>query len=76
MNVEILRPFPGPGGRTFETGEVVDASNWLHTQKLITQGMIRKAKKPVADADTRGVARSESQQGLTSAGKKKKLVGR
>ena len=42
MNTHIVtRPFEGPGGRQFEAGEAVDASEWAHTAKLVDQRRLR-----------------------------------
>lgn len=42
MNTHIVtRPFEGPAGRQFQVGEAVDASDWLHTAKLVSQNRLR-----------------------------------
>lgn len=42
MNTHIvIRPFEGAGGRQYQAGEAVDASEWAHTAKLVDQRRLR-----------------------------------
>ena len=40
----VLRPFPGPGGKSFEIGERVDTSGWRNDQALLDQRYLAPAK--------------------------------
>lgn len=42
MNTHIVtRSFEGSNGKQFKAGEAVDASDWLHTAKLVEQRRLR-----------------------------------
>lgn len=45
----VIRPFNGPGGRTFNRGEIIDASGFRLRRQLVEQ----KFLAPVIDAPTR-----------------------
>lgn len=51
MYVEVLKPFPGPGGRPLAKGEVCDATAWTLRDKLIAQRFVRETLPPATPDD-------------------------
>lgn len=45
----ITRPFEGPAGRQFKSGEAVDASEWRNTTLLVEQRRMR----PITTAEAK-----------------------
>ncbi len=39
--VVVVRPFPGPEGKIFQIGEVVNTSGWRNVEALVEQRYIR-----------------------------------
>ena len=52
---QVLRAFPGPGGKRLEPGEHVDVTGWRNATHLIGQGrLIAVAAVPAQKEEARG----------------------
>jgi hypothetical protein len=47
----VTRPFEGSGGRQYQTGELVDASTWKHTERLVPRHLRPLGQSPTPDAE-------------------------
>ncbi len=42
----VVRPFPGPGGKSLPPGTEVDASTWRHAAHLVRRRYLRPLERP------------------------------
>ena len=75
MVCEVLRPFPGPGGRRFQAGEEVDVTEWMHTDRLIAQRYLRvRSLNKRKTEDSKASAEAEAKKKTVGTGKTKRSI--